>query len=329
MAEALTQGQIDELLQRMRSGEAEVVEETSTQKVKEYDFSSPKKFTKDQLKSLHNLHENYGRILAAYFTSILRNVCEIDISQIEEQRYFEFNNALPDNTLIAMITFRPEGPQYEESTLMLQLPTAFGFLLIDRLMGGTDAVYAPDRSYTEIELALLNSVLKNCAMYLKEAWSTFFELNVTLRSIETNGRLLQAFSPQDIVVVTTFDLQEDGFRGLANICVPVANLESIVSSFGVKYSHASKQQDPEKEQMKKDLVLNYLKESDLEIEAILDVCQMGLSDIAHLQKNDVIALNQKISDDIIVNIEGIPWLTARVGEVGQKKALKVVEILGK
>ena len=50
MAEQLSQAQIDALLAKMSSGE-EVVEE-ETQKVKEYDFNSPKKFTKEQLKAL-------------------------------------------------------------------------------------------------------------------------------------------------------------------------------------------------------------------------------------------------------------------------------------
>ena len=52
MAEALSQSQIDELLNRMRSGETAHVPVEHEDKIKEYDFSSPKKFTKDQLKSL-------------------------------------------------------------------------------------------------------------------------------------------------------------------------------------------------------------------------------------------------------------------------------------
>ena len=136
MAEALTQSQIDELLSRMRSGDSQAQVEQED-KVKEYDFSSPKKFTKDQLKSLTSLYENYARFLSSYFTSVLRSACEVTISQIEEQRYYEFNNALPDNALIGMIGFAPQSSPADENTMMLELPTSFGFLLIDRLMGGS------------------------------------------------------------------------------------------------------------------------------------------------------------------------------------------------
>lgn len=50
MAEQLSQSQIDALLKRMSSGEVDV--EEPAHKAREYDFRSPKKFTKEQLKAL-------------------------------------------------------------------------------------------------------------------------------------------------------------------------------------------------------------------------------------------------------------------------------------
>ena len=111
MADALSQSQIDELLQRVRSGSMEEEGAEHTPKEKKYDFASPKKFTKDQLNSLSNLYDNFTRVLSSYFTSILRSVCDITVSQIEEQRYHEFGNALPDNTLVGMIAFSPRSEE--------------------------------------------------------------------------------------------------------------------------------------------------------------------------------------------------------------------------
>lgn len=329
MAEVLKQSQIDELLNRMRTGEVDKAEEQEKRKTKLYDFSSPKKFTKDQLKSLSNLHENFARILSSYFTGLLRNVCEVTILQIEEQRYSEFNNALPDNTLVGMIAFKPEAARYDESTLMIEFPTAFGFLLIDRMMGGVQPVYAPDRNYTEIEMSLLGLVIENVTRYMQEAWSNFFALKTSLRSIETNGRLLQAYAQQDVVVITTLEISCEAYRGNINICMPAENLEEIINSFSIKYARAVKQQDPEKETVKKQMVFSYLKQSGLTVEAVLEECRMHLNDIAMLQVNDVIVLNKKINTDISVNIEKIPWYTARLGKVDDKEALKIVDVLVK
>ena len=329
MAEALSQSQIDELLQRMRSGDVEEAPKEEVQKIKEYDFFSPKKFTKDQLKSLNTLYENFARVLAIYFTRVSRSVCEVEVSSIEEQQYHEFNNALPDNTLIGMISFEPEEIDYDGSTLIMELPTSFGFLIIDRLMGGSGSVYAPDREYTEIEMALLDLVLTNIAQYMQEAWSNFFPLKIMLHSVETDGRLLQAYSQQDVVVIASLEVRDGDYSGMMNICMPAENLEEVIDGFSVKYSRSEKHHDAHKEQQKKNIILEYLKESDLEVEAILDSCQMELSDVGMLQPGDIIALNKKINSNINVTIEGIPWCTARMGEVDQMKALKLVDILAK
>ena len=324
MAEALSQNQIDELLNKMRSGDVQKVQIEPKQKIKEYDFSSPKKFTKDQLKSLNNLYENYSRMLSSYFTSILRSSCEVTISQIEEQRYYEFTNALPDSTLIGIFTFLPEESLYGETTMMIEFSTTFGYLLVDRLMGGSGESVALERDYTEIEHSLLNLVMEKITFYLQEAWSSFFSLKTNFLTIETNGRFVQTFAPQDVVVIITFDIEDENGGTSANICMPAENLEDLINSFSVKYNHSTKKQDALREKQKRERLLEYLKQSELNLEAHLDDCYMSMGEIAHLQPNDVIFLNKKIDEDITVSVEGIPCYRARLGELDSKMALKIV-----
>ena len=95
----------------------------------------------------------------------------------------------------------------------------------------------------------------------------------------------------------------------------------------MKYAHSMRQQDPDREKAKRELIFDYLKQSDLEIAAVLDQCEMDLGDILRLQVNDVVALNRKISDDISVTVEGAPWYTARIGQTDTKKAVKLVDSL--
>ena len=62
MSEVLSQSQIDALLSAARRGEnLEPAEDTSkTKKYRKYDFRSPRKFTKDRLKMLDSIFENYS-----------------------------------------------------------------------------------------------------------------------------------------------------------------------------------------------------------------------------------------------------------------------------
>ena len=326
MAEALSQSQIDELLQRMKSGAP--VESEPEERIKTYNFASPKKFTKDQLKSLNNFLETFARIVSSYFTNVLHSICEVNVSQLEEQRYFEFNNAIPDSTLVGIIGFEPENSSFGETTLLLEFPTSFGYMLIDRLMGGSGEPTILQRDFTEIEIALLDHVMQKVSKTMKDAWQTYFPLETDFKGIQTNGRLIQAFSPQDIVLIVSFDIKEEFYEGTANLCMPADKFEEVIGNLSQKYSQGTRQQDQDKEQKKQELLMDYLKRSDLNIEAYLDRCTMSFEEVTDLRVNDVLMLNKRIDDDIEVHIEGMPWYSARMGESNNRKAIKLVKSLG-
>lgn len=326
MAEALSQSQIDELLQRMKSGAP--VESEPEERIKTYNFASPKKFTKDQLKSLNNFLETFARIVSSYFTNALHSICEVNVSQLEEQRYFEFNNAIPDSTLVGVIGFEPENSSFGETTLLLEFPTSFGYMLIDRLMGGNGEPTILQRDFTEIETALLEHVMQKVTKTMKDAWQTYFPLETDFKAIQTNGRLIQAFSPQDIVLIVSFDIKEEFYEGTASLCMPADKFEEVIGNLSQKYSQGARQQDQDKEQKKQELLMDYLKKSDLNIEAYLDRCTMSFEEVTDLRVNDVLMLNKRIDDDIEVHIEGMPWYSARMGESNNKKAIKLVKSLG-
>lgn len=322
MPEQLSQSQIDALLNRLNTGEVDVKEDTGP-KIKEYDFKSPKKFTKEQLKALDGMHENFGRMLSSYLSGLLRDFCEISVVQIEEQSYYEYNNALPDNALLGMIDFVPREKRYSETFFIMDISTSIGFLMVELLLGGNGTGYSPVRDYTDIEIAILEKVLGRFADFLQESWTNYIEVSASLRSIETNPRLLQALAPEDTVVIVMMSIKLGKLEGTISICIPAESLEEVIDSFSVKYMRTAKKQDPEKETAKKDIIMVELTESDLEIRAVLDNFQMRLRDIVQLQEMDVVMLNKNINDDITVLVDSEPWFTAKLGESGMKKSIKL------
>lgn len=323
MPEQLSQSQIDALLNRLSSGETAPVEEDTGPKVKEYDFKSPKKFTKEQLKALDGLHENFGRMFSSYLSGLLRDFCEIEVVQIEEQSYYEYNNALPDNALIGMLDFTPTNRHYSESFFMMDVSTAIGFLMVERLLGGTGKGYSPTRDFTEIEIALLETIMNKADDFMEDAWTGYVGSNITFRNIETNPRLLQVLAPEDIVVIVMMSIRLGELTGSLSICIPSASLEEVIESFSVRYVRAAKKQDPEAETAKKNIIMEGIVSSDLEVKAVLDNFQMRLKEIVQLQAGDVVLLNKNIHDDVTVLVDSEPWYTAKLGESGMKKSIKL------
>lgn len=328
MPEKLSQNQIDALLQKFTTNEhAVVVELEDKKRIREYDFRSPKKFTKEQLKALDSLHENFSRMLSSYLSGLLRVFSEVTVIQIEEQRYYEYNNALPDSTLIAMIDMHPVNKKkYSDATFIMDMSPTVGFTMIDRLLGGPGTGSDMLRDFTEIETAILTNILNKFCARLQDAWCNYIDVGVELRNIETNARLLQTLPPEDIVVIVLLNIKVKNMQGNISICIPAVNLEEMIDNFSMKYARATKRHDPEKEIVKRQVILETLTESDLEVKAVLDELTLDLRDILRLQVEDIIPLSKSIDSDIKVMVDDTPWFNGKMGETKQKKAVKLSEL---
>jgi flagellar motor switch protein FliM len=79
LADVLSQEEIDALLSALSTGEVkaeDVRTEEAKRRVKLYDFRRPDKFSKDQVRTLEMLHENYARLLSTSLATYLRTMVE-------------------------------------------------------------------------------------------------------------------------------------------------------------------------------------------------------------------------------------------------------------
>lgn len=326
MPEKLSQSQIDALLHKMASGAAEV-EQKPAQKLKDYDFRAPRKFTKEQLKALDGLHETLARVLSSYFSSVLRTPVEIEAVSAEEQRYHEYSNSLPDNTMLGLMNVSSQTGECDENTILVDLTGTFSFQLVDRLLGGSGKGAVPDRSFTDIENAVLTHILEQITIRFDDVWKNTFNIDFALDSVETNPRLLQLFAPEDIVVITMMNIKMVGTTNTISICIPAELLEQTVDQFSRRFTKNKKQHDPDQEKMKKQLILENVCESELEMKAVFDEFTMPLKDILGLQPMDVIPLHKPVNSDIAILIDDQLWFTAKLGETKKRKAIKLNNIV--
>ena len=328
MAGVLSQNQIDKLLSGLQNnkddGESKPLREEES-KVKVYDFRSPKKFTKEQLKTLESLYENFARILSSYFTSLLRIFCEIEVVQIEEQRFFEYSNALPDNGILSTYELQAKNQKIDEVPTIINFSNSICFYLIDKLLGGPGTGWNYTRDFTEIEVAIIENILKKLESPIEESWSKYLELNANLQALETNPRLVQICAPEDIVLIILLEVKMKEMTGTISICAPAINLVEMMESFTSKFMRFTKRTDQDKASRTK-RIFNSVAQSDLEIKAVLDDIQIDFYDLMQLQIGDIIPLNKKINSDIVLKVDDIPWFNAKLGETKLKKAVKITSL---
>ncbi len=330
LADVLSQKQIDELLNSFNTNGSkafdEIEEQSNDKKIKNYDFKMPKKFTKEQLKVIDSIFENYSRSLSSYLTGLMRIYCRVEVMQIEEQRYYEFNNALPDYVMMSLINMGIHDEDILETSCILQISNPVTFTMIDRLMGGNGAYSEVNRDFTEIEITLMSGVMEKMAQLLKGSWSQYIDLDPMMMSMETNSRVMQSIPPDEVIILVTLEIEIKDVKNIMTFCVPAINLESIMSKFGDRWARTSKRFDPRKENERRDSIMSSLKDSDIDVRAVLCDTKVDLYDLLTLQVDDVIPLNVPIVQNIELRIGGSMWYDGKLGVVKNKKAVKIDNI---
>ena len=80
MKEVLSQSEIDMLLNALSTGEVSAEDikiESKSDVIKSYDFRRPNKFSKDQLRTLHMIHDNFGRLASNFLSGYLRTSVKV------------------------------------------------------------------------------------------------------------------------------------------------------------------------------------------------------------------------------------------------------------
>ena len=112
-----------------------------------------------------------------------------------------------------------------------------------------------------------------------------------------------------------------------SICIPATNLEEMLKNFSARYTRSSKRQNVEVEQAKRQIIMESLTDSELEIKAVFDEFSMDLKEILQMQVSDVIPLSKNIQSDIKIMVDDAPWFSGKLGETKLRKAVKLQNLI--
>ena len=242
MAEVLSQSQIDALLAAAQSGtldEGPKKEESPEKKYKKYDFFSPRKFSKDRLKILNSIYENYTRVINSRLNAMFHSTCEIEVGSIEELHYYEFSNALREGDVLALAKLNREELQ-EESPILIHLATPVLLTMMDRMMGGEgepDDGLDPDYKLTDLELNMYKDIISDMMKFLGRSWENYISLDFSYVRTETNPTLVQLIGYDDTVVIVGLDIRFPNSSGRLSMCLPGEMLTNIFTEISKNTSH--------------------------------------------------------------------------------------------
>lgn len=328
MDQVLSQQEIDRLLSAMTSGEIDeeiVVQENELSKIKDYDFRRPTKLSKEYINTLHMIFEDFSKMGSGVLSTQLRTNVQLQLAAIEQISYDEFIHSIPKITLLGMFHSEPlNGIQ------MLEMNPQLCMLLVELLTGGldirqarkTEDDYSDKKSFTDIELAILEAVVEKLTEVYQHVWKDIATLETVVDGLDTNPQLLQNMSPNEPVILAIFTVKILEIKTFINLCIPYVFFEGIIDKLSFRNwfdsNKISNNEDPNE-------IQKSINGVNLELEVLLGNAQMSLADFLHLAPGDVVKLDRKTTEPLVTYIEGKPFYRVKPGRKDDYLAVELID----
>ncbi|EMW2614556.1 flagellar motor switch protein FliM [Campylobacter jejuni] len=325
MAEILSQEEIDALLEVVDDNTDTPIASNSKDEKDErnivvYDFKRPNRVSKEQLRTIKGIHDKLARNLASQISSMMRSIVETKLHSVDQMTYGEFLMSLPSPTSFNVFSIKPL-----DGNCVLEINPSIAFPMIDRLLGGQGDSYEASRELTDIELNLLDSILRIIMQRLKESWATVTEIYPSIEAKESSPNVVQIVSQNEIVIMVVMEIIIGNSSGMVNICYPVVHLESILSRLANRDIMMMGETSAKKSRNKE--LKTLIGRAEVVYEAILGKTLINVHEFLELKQGDILRLDREADDKAIVSIDKKDVFLAQIGLHRFRKSIKILELI--
>jgi len=325
MADILSQEEIDALLEVVEDEDIapDELDKASdildNRQITLYDFKRPNRVSKEQLRSIRAIHDKMARSLASDISSLMRSIVEIQLHSVDQMTYGEFLMSLPSPTSFNVFSLKPL-----DGKGVIELNPSIVFPMIDRLLGGNGAPFETTREFTDIELNLLDQILRVVTQNMKEVWSPIMDLYPIIEAKESSPNVVQIVAQNEIVIMVIMEIIIGQTSGMMNVCYPVITIESLLPRLAnrdLMLNETSGRKSRNKE------LKALLRGAKIELEAVLGYAELNMKQVLDLEVGDIIKLNRPADDTVVVKVDGREKFIAEFGVRRYRRTIKIQEIL--
>lgn len=193
-----------------------------------YDFRRPDKLSKDHVRSLQMLHENFAGYFVSSLAGHLRAQVEVELVSVEQVPYDEYMKTI-SSSLLSILNVDALAGQ-----AIFEMDFGIFFSMLDRLLGGKGAAGKIVRDLTDIEKVLAGNIVELALADLKVAWETVLPLEFVVASMETSPQFVQIVPGNDTIVLVLFEIRMGEFQGAMSLCVPYLLIKPILNKLSAQ-----------------------------------------------------------------------------------------------
>jgi flagellar motor switch protein FliM len=197
------------------------------------------------------------------------------------------------------------------------------FLVVDNMFGGDGRFHTrvEGREFTQTEHRIIQKMLAVVFESYEKSWENVNPLKFEFVRSEMNPQFANIATPNEVVIVTTFDIEMGGNGGAFHICMPYSMLEPVKDLLYSPLQGEHLAMDHRWLQ----LLSKQVQSATIELVAMLGQASVTLDQVLKMRTGDIVPL--EIGETIIATVDGVPVMECKYGAFNNQYALRVEKMI--
>lgn len=317
--EFLSQDEVDSLLKGV-TGEADEPDHVDEAEggVQPYNLGTQERIVRGRMPTMEIINARFARLFRMAFFNLIRRTADISVGQIRVQQYSEFIRNLPVPANFNVVQPKP----LRGHALFIFDPNLI-FLVVDNMFGGDGRfhVRVEGREFTQTEQRIIQKLLGAVFESYSKAWESVYPLEFEFVRSEMNSQFASVTTPNEVVLVTTFDIEFGGIGGAFHVLMPYAMIEPIRE---LLYSTVQGEHMVTDQRWQRTLS-RQVQSADVDLVAMLGHARITLDQVLKMSGGDIVQL--EVGENIEAQVDGVPVMECKYGVSNGQYALKVVKMI--
>jgi flagellar motor switch protein FliM len=314
----LSQDEVDALLKGVGGDSDEDKSVSETEGVRDYNLATQERIVRGRMPTLEIINERFARLVRIELFNFLRRTVEVSVGPVRITKYSDFIRNLVVPTNLNLVQMKP----LRGTALMVFDPTLV-FLVVDNMFGGDGRFHTrvEGRDFTQTEQRIIQRILHIVFETYSKSWEPVYPIEFEYLRSEMNTQFANIATPNEVVVVTTFNVELGPASGEIHFCMPYSMVEPIRDLLTSPLQGEVLGAD--KRWVK--LMTQQVQAAEIEIVADLATTSMRLGEVLNMKVGDVIPISME--DSIEAKVDGVPVMLCKYGLFNGQYALRVEKLL--
>lgn len=286
-------------------------------RIEPYDFRNPLFLSEVELRRLRQLHEDFIRYLGSRLSLLFRMEFGLKLARLHTCAFTKFTAGLPSPVHVCLFKTEPLP-----GIGVMSLSPRLALAMADRLLGGRGEPFKVERDLTEIEVTLLEDVIRIMLDEWADHWKSGQELRPSVIGHETSGRFLQTSGKDAIMLVLALEVAFGECVDTLQISVPYTMVEALVK----QRLHAHRQKDGPGAAPRPAAWQAAYDHIGMPVSAEWQAFEATLRELSCLRVGDVIELPASLIQETRVLLNGSPKFIGTVGLEADRVAVRITRL---